>query len=275
MNKDDYVGKTINEWHIDSYAYSKKWDYYFNCTCSCETKRVVNLRNILCGKSKSCGCKKKETTHKRCFLDRTGDKYYHLTCIRWEYRNKDVYWLCKCDCGNETWVKGSNLTSGAVKSCGCARNHVNRIHGMSHTRLHQIWSKMNDRCYNPHNSKYDFYGGRGIAICKEWQGTEGFINFMNWSLSHGYSDELTIDRIDNDRNYEPSNCRWATWKVQQRNTRRNKLYELNGGKYTCAELSETYGINYPTLQQRLNKLHWRVEEAVEIEPHKRKKVDDE
>lgn len=267
MNPNEIIGKTFNRWHVDSFAYTKRWEHYYNCTCSCGTKKIVNGRNIIKGKSLSCGCFLKEASHERCFLDRKGKKYNSLTCIRWERRDKEIYWLCRCDCGNETWVKGSNLTSGAVKSCGCAGAHVNRIHGMSHTRLHGIWSKMQSRCFNPKDEAFKYYGIRGITVCDEWLGTQGFINFMNWSLEHGYESNLSIDRIDNDKGYYPNNCRWTTQSVQCRNTRINPHYILNGETYTCADLAEKYEINYSVLHQRLKVLRWSVEEAVGLKSH--------
>jgi hypothetical protein len=269
VNPNDVIGKTINKWHIDSFALTKKWEHYYNCTCECGTKKVVCGRNIITGKSKSCGCQKSKATHDRCFIDVTGQKFNKLTCIKWEKRNNAVYWYCQCDCGNFTWVEASNLKHGEVKSCGCTKEHVNRVHGMSHSRLHRIWSKMQERCFNPNCLSFKYYGQREITVCDEWRGTDGFIRFMNWSLEHGYKDELTIDRINNDGNYEPNNCRWTTQKVQNRNTRVNPHYELNGKMYTIPELAEEFSLPYATVAQRLRKLKWSVEEAIELKPHKR------
>ncbi len=132
-----------------------------------------------------------------------------------------VYYKCTWDCGNVTSVRSSNLSSGNTKSCGCynhemlVKNHTK--HGLRNTRLYRIWKRMRSRCNNPNNDRYEYYGARGISICSEW---DEFINFYNWSMKHGYNDELTIDRIDVNGNYEPSNCRWADWSTQQKNKRK-------------------------------------------------------
>lgn len=263
---DSLVGKTFNRWHVDSFAYTKNYDKYYNCTCACGTKKIVLKQNLTSGKSKSCGCLREKVSHDKCFIDRTGQKFNKLTCLSWERSNGHIYWICRCDCGNITKVRSCNLTSGAVKSCGCLSEHVNMVHGMSHTRIHGIWSCMKNRCYYEKNDNYMNYGGRGITICDEWLGTQGFINFMNWSYSHGYKDNLTIDRIDNEKGYSPDNCRWITQKEQMQNVRYNRRVSLNGVSYTVSQLASKYGIKYATLRARLER-GWSVEESVELKPH--------
>lgn len=270
-NPSDLVGKSFNRWHIDSYSHTANWNDYYNCTCSCGTRKIVNGRNLVEGKSKSCGCLVREKVHEKCFLDRTGKKYNNLTCIKWEYRGKNIFWLCKCDCGKEIWVKSGNLASGAVKSCGCIGKHTNQVHGMSHTRIHGIWSGIQQRCFNPKDDSYKYYGGRGIHICDEWRGTEGFVRFMEWSKKNGYTDELTIDRIDNNKDYSPENCRWTTQTVQMRNTRTNPHYTYNEKSYTMADLAEEFGIPYGTLWNRIHKLHWEIGEALQPKRKRGKK----
>lgn len=153
-------------------------------------------------------------------IDMTGEKYGRLTVISYIpiSRGKSK-WLCQCDCGNETFVTRSNLVMGKIRSCGCMKKemigNLNKKHGMRHTRLYRIWLNMKTRCHNPNYKESDRYMERGISICSEWD--DDFTKFYEWSMNNGYADNLTIDRINNDGNYEPSNCRWVTRSVQNRN----------------------------------------------------------
>lgn len=132
---------------------------------------------------------------------------------------------CKCSCGQVTVTFLTLVKSGRVKSCGCLRFEApaNVTHGQKGTRLYRIWTGMKTRCLNPAVVEYPRYGGRGIGICPEWLEFEGF---YEWALASGYREHLTIDRIDNDGDYEPSNCRWATYKQQANNRRNNRRKEI-------------------------------------------------
>jgi hypothetical protein len=157
-------------------------------------------------------------------------------------------WKCKCDCGNESIVNAYALVSGHTKSCGCLAADTSRKlftkHGKYNSRLYRIYNNIKSRCYNEKHEHYFYYGGSDIAICDEWLGENGFINFYKWSIENGYDDSLTIDRIKNDGNYSPDNCRWVTIKEQQNNKRNNSRYTYNGQTKTLSEWASYFGVKY-------------------------------
>lgn len=172
--------------------------------------------------------------------------------------------LCKCDCGNTTIAYFCNLRNGTTVSCGCYnRKKLNDVnskyekynidiqHNKSDARLYRIHQGMKSRCYNKNNPKYEIYGNRGISICEEWLGSDGFINFYNWAVNNGYSDKLSIDRINNDGNYEPSNCRWATQEQQMNNRSINNVIDYNGTILTATQWAKVIGVDEHTILRRL------------------------
>lgn len=189
-------------------------------------------------------------------VDKDG-KRYHL-------------WKCICECGNSKIVNQHSLVTGGIKSCGCLRKRdytqPTSNHGMSRTRIYHIYHGIKDRCLNENDMHYPEYGGRGICLCDEWQGKDGFLNFYKWSMNHDYDETLTIDRIDVNGNYEPDNCRWTSRSIQQMNKRNNARYVLYGEEYHINEIAEKYHISVNTLKGRLRK-GLSIQDAVEYKKH--------
>ena len=161
--------------------------------------------------------------------DLTGKKFGRLIVIKRNGSSKEhrALWLCRCECGKTKTVSTRDLTSLRVRSCGClAYEHIYNMgknsgtHYKRNTRIYTIWANMKQRCCNTNNTRFKDYGARGIKICNEW--LNDFESFYNWAINNGYKENLTIDRIDVNGNYEPQNCRWSTYYEQAQNKRNTK-----------------------------------------------------
>lgn len=233
-----------------------KYEWKWLCECDCEDHNRVEVvqHNLLNGHCTSCGCRNTNN-----LIDMSGMTFGHLTVIRRApdkivSGEKVAHWYCKCDCGNPELVSvsGHNLRNGHTISCGCKIGGV--THGKKHTRIYGIYGGIIQRCKNKNDARYANYGGRGIYICDEWDGYgDGFVRFYNWSLDNGYSDDLTIDRIDNDGPYAPWNCRWATMETQANNKRTNIHITYNGETLTATQWARILGVNPATIIARYNK----------------------
>lgn len=218
----DITGNTYNKLTVISLN-SKKHPAKWNCICECGNHCVVIGSSLKNGGTKSCGCLYK-TMKRRPPADLTGLKFNRLTVLFKDISSKSCVWFCRCDCGKITNVHVSNLTTGHTKSCGCFNIEMlkisKRTHGCSveNKRLYRIWNCMKYRCNSKKHSSYEFYGGRGIVVCKEW---EDCTVFFEWALSNGYKPDLTLHRVDNNGNYCPENCIWVTVEIQMQNTSRS------------------------------------------------------
>lgn len=216
-----------------------------------------------------------------------GNKYGNLTVVSIEKKNNKTHLKCKCECGNYVLRETYMIATGVVKSCGCARSEAIRKYNASgqHSRsrlkdgrslhpLYGTWFQMISRCENPNQKHYDRYGGRGIKVCDEWH---DFWEFVKWSDSvGGRPNGYTLDRIDNNGNYEPNNCRWADWRTQTTNKSSNVFIEYNGQSKTVTEWAECFNLNPNTLQERL-KRGWDInrsltEKATENSHYSRNKI---
>lgn len=153
--------------------------------------------------------------------------------------SRRTMWECVCDCGNTAIISTSSIRHQKTISCGCVRVERVTSHGLSHTRLYQTWADMKSRCYNPNNNGYHRYGGRGIKVCDEWQ---TFPPFAEWALNNGYDPSLTIERINNDGNYEPSNCCWATQSQQASNKSTTHQVTIGGETHCLTHWARIAGL---------------------------------
>lgn len=196
---------------------------------------------------------------------KNGDKFSRLTYItelESKYQkngNRKRYGLFKCICGVEKRILIYSVTCGKIVSCGCyiseltskSTTNRNTKHGLSNHDLFNRWLKIKGRCFNKKDKRYKDYGGRGIIMCKEWK--EDFLTFFTWCIRNGYKPNLEIDRIDNDKDYSPDNCRFVTAKANCNNTRRNILVELHGVKMSLMQACEKVGLqkHYRMIWQRI------------------------
>lgn len=217
------------------------------CKCDCGNLAVRTSKNLKIHYNSGCD------SCRRTREDLTGKRFGMLTVISKSCnRNKNVYWNCRCDCGNTIEVKTAELNRGTTISCGCyAKKRLaeeNTKHDKSDTRLYKIWYGMKRRCYDSEMESYEDYGGRGITICKEW--LDDFMNFYNWAMANGYRDDLTIERKDVNGNYCPENCCWATYLTQARNHRNTIRLELFGYEKPLAEWNDIAEVSYYRSYQR-------------------------
>lgn len=259
-------------------------DNHWLCECQCENHTVfsVSERNLLSGRSTQCKkcvvASRKPSNRVYKFEDFTGRKIGYLEVVRrhaytqeeldkMNYTKENVAWDCICHRCGRGIIPGTSMyviTSSHLRenikkrpdtaACGClnterlANGEVHYKHGLSGTRLYSIFNGMKTRCYNPNSEAYQWYGAKGVTICQEW--LDDFETFYNWAMENGYRDDLSIDRIDYNGNYEPSNCRWATDKEQANNMSTNHIVYLGGDRYTLSEAAAMSNVSYDTYKYR-------------------------
>ena len=204
------------------------------------------------------------------FKDETGNVYGKLTVISLDHVNGKAYWLCECECGRQKAISGDKLRSGNTKSCGCYQKQFresgsgHKTHGMTRSRLYTEWSNMRSRCNNPKNIMYKNYGGRGICCCNEWK---HFDTFMHWALKSGYTDELTLERINVSGDYCPDNCCWIPKEKQYLNRTDSHFITAFGKTQTIKEWADETGLKYDTIHARIKYYGWDAEKALSRHPN--------
>lgn len=228
------------------------------CKCECGNEKSVRQSDLHSRRTQSCGkCKSalNKTEQKKLygkFLDITNQKFGKLTALYRVGQNNKHHsiWHCKCECGKEKDILIDSLRSGRTKSCGCLvkqkTTERNTIHGFSKTRIYKEWKAMKERCYRMTHQYYNYYGGKGIEVCEEWKNS--FKNFYEWAINNGYQDDLTLDRMDNNKDYMPNNCKWST-QIEQANNRTNNIEVFYDNDWRSVNevakiIDRTYGYVY-------------------------------
>ena len=196
-----------------------------------------------------------------------GVRFKRLIPIEYKYYKKGhKFYLCQCDCGNQSIVSNFALKSGNTKSCGCLaleiRRNIRKTHGLTNTQEHQAWSEMKKRCNNPNSNTYSYYGGRGIKICERWE--HSFENFLS-DMGKKPTSQHSLDRINGELGYSPENCRWATKQEQASNRRGNHYLIFNGEEKTITEWSRIYNISRRAIRYRIS-LGFSISDALTIVP---------
>lgn len=236
---------------------------YWSCICDCGKIKEASVNSLRSGNVMSCGCIKDPE-------DLTGQVFNRLTVLALADErtpSRGAKFECRCSCGTLLTVPRASLIQGNTKSCGCWKREESSVrmtqakttHGMTGTSEYNIWSGMVQRCTNPENEAYDQYGGRGISVCSRWRNS--FESFYA-DMGPRPSVEHTLDRRDCDGNYEPGNCRWVTWDIQQNNRRNNVRVDHEGSNDTLSNIAKRSEVNYKTLWVRVRKKGMTVDEAI-------------
>jgi len=243
---------------------TKQGDSRWLCLCDCGKTITTKGRNLKTGGTKSCGCladENRSESGRKKVIDRTGLRYGRLVVIS-RVENSvagRVKWNCLCDCGNSKIAIASDLGS-KIQSCGCLQKESRKTsrlkHGMTNSGEYHAWVGMKQRCYNKNSHAYHNYGGRGIKVCDRW--LNSFENFIA-DMGNRPSPKHSIDRMDNDGNYEHGNCRWSTMKEQMNNVRYNRLFTIDGMTKTASELADHFGLKLSVVHNRIAR-DWPVED---------------
>lgn len=225
---------------------TRRGDVQYSCECKCGEEIIVEGYRLRNGSITSCGCRNENA------LDRipVGTVLNELTVGKYKIINGRGFYECRCECGRTKLIRVDTLKNAS--SCGdCKKSEASKTHGMSNTRLYVIYGKMKSRTSNENDDSYKYYGGRGINLCQEW--ADNPISFIDWALKNGYQDDLSIDRIDFNGDYEPSNCRWVSYDVQANNRRSNIFLTYDGMTKTASQWANYFGVDRQNALYHLRK----------------------
>lgn len=197
----------------------------------------------------------------RPLIDLTGKKYNKLKVLcldKEKSSSQKKYWICECECGNIKSIQGGKLKNGTIKACGCMQGGIPK-YKIQNPKLYKKWNHMKSRCFNTKDISYKNYGLRGIKVCSEWL---DYDNFAKWSLENGFNESLELDRIDTNKGYNPSNCRYVTRLENSRNKRKSLRFDYKGKNLSLMEIAKLNNIEYKTLWQRLKKNNYNLETAL-------------
>lgn len=238
------------------------------CVCDCGNEVKIGIGAIQSGNTKSCGCLRLRRVTEALLKDLTGSQFGDWFVIgRDENKNKQhTYWLCRCSCGAVVSVEGKSLRRGDTQKCKvCAGKDLTKARRPFEKALRIVLGGIKNRCRCRGNTSYRNYGGRGIALCDEWN---DFESFYEWAIKSGYQPNLTVERVCNDLGYSPGNCRWATFSEQNRNKRSNKIITIDGEAKTLSDWLAEYHRPTATYKTRI-KLGWSEIDAI-IKPARRR-----
>jgi hypothetical protein len=275
IHPSEMVGKRFGKWTVLKPSEARKAHSCWICQCDCGNQASVLQTSLRRGLSKSCGCAQKGGLQEIT----PGTRFGRLIVVQEAERHISPkgkisrQWKCLCDCGEYTFVQFSNLKNGGTQSCGCYKKEIQESggtywkHGQTKSQLYRVWHGMKQRCLNPNYPAYKDYGGRGITVCDRW--INSFENFL--SDMGECPPGLSLDRIDNNGNYEPGNCKWRS-RIEQENNKRSNVYiEWQGRRITLAEAARLSGINYSVIRMRLSQLGWSPQKALTTPVRQKKK----
>lgn len=259
MRNSSLIGQRFHSLTVISFAGVKNGRKKWQCQCDCGNSKIVAGKELKRGDTKSCGCLR---------VENLSNQRFGMLVVQDSHEtiNGKTYWLCLCDCGNLKMCRADALKGKISVSCGCYNKTKAIKHGHHRSPTYKSWSSMKERCLKPSHVSYSRYGGRGVTVCDRW--IDSFENFLKDMGERPPG--LTLDRIDPNGNYEPSNCRWATYYEQSVNRRNSRFISFQGKTLTLSQWASELGMSQGCLSQRINKRKWSVEKALTTPKEARK-----